>query len=130
MRGWSGLSRWQSWVRRLKADVMTLWFARRDPATPWWVRTLLVVVLAYALSPIDLIPDAIPVLGLLDDLVLLPLLIALALRGIPPAALDRARTEAETWLARRETRPRSLGGAVAIALIWAAAVVALVAWWR
>ncbi|NLU50357.1 MAG: DUF1232 domain-containing protein [Syntrophomonadaceae bacterium] len=75
---------WKEWARRLKQDVHAVYRAYRDPRIPWYTRLLAVLVVGYACSPIDLIPDFIPVLGYLDDLILLPLGIALVLRMIPP----------------------------------------------
>lgn len=122
------IERLRAWARRLKADAMTLWFARRHPDTPWWAKALVLVVVAYALSPIDLIPDAIPVLGLLDDAVLLPLLIWLALRGLPPHVRAEARAQAERWMAEGGPRPRSRAAAVVIAALWAL-LLGGAAWW-
>ncbi len=125
------IERLRGWARDLKRDGMTLWFARRHPDTPWFVRALVLVVVAYALSPIDLIPDAIPVLGLLDDAVLLPLLIALALRLLPEHVRAGARAQADAHAASGAHRPRSRAGAVVIALLWALALGGLVWWgWR
>ena len=118
----------RTWARRVKRDAMTLWFARRDPRTPWAAKALAVVVVAYALSPIDLIPDFIPVIGYLDDLILLPGLIWLALRLLPPEVLADARAQAEEWLRSAAARPRSLAGAVAIVLAWAIAAALLAGW--
>ncbi len=75
---------WKAVARRLKREVRALYLAYRDPRTPWYGRAFAAIVVAYALSPIDLIPDPIPVLGYLDDLILIPLGVALALRMIPP----------------------------------------------
>ena len=118
----------RTWARRVKRDAMTLWFARRDPRTPWAAKALAVFVVAYALSPIDLIPDFIPVLGLLDDLVLLPGLIWLALRLLPPEVLADARAQAEAWQRGAAARPHSVAGAVAIVLAWVLAL-GLAGWW-
>jgi uncharacterized membrane protein YkvA (DUF1232 family) len=107
---------------------MTLWFARAHPATPWTAKALAAVVVAYALSPIDLIPDFVPVLGYLDDVILLPLLIWLALRLLPPAVITESRQQAEAWLQRREARPRSWAGAIGIGLIWLLLAVVLSLW--
>lgn len=122
------IERLTAWARRLKADAMTLWFARRHPDTPWWVKALVLVVVAYALSPIDLIPDAIPVLGLLDDAVLLPLLIWLALRWLPPHVRADAQAQAARWTAEGGQRPRSRAGAFAIVALWAL-LLGGAAWW-
>ena len=114
----------RAWARRIKADTLTLYLACRDPRTPWYARLLGVLVVAYALSPIDLIPDFIPVLGYLDDLILLPLGIALVVRLIPPDVLAASRERAVTLV----DRPTSRTATVLIALAWIAAALA-VAWW-
>ena len=91
---WQGMNILQharDWARRIKRDAVTLWFAYRDPRTPILVKALCVFVVAYALSPIDLIPDFIPILGYLDDVILLPGLIWLAVRLLPPAVLQLLR---------------------------------------
>jgi len=79
----SALENLKRWARKLKSHMKALDLARKDPRVPWGAKVVLVLVVAYALSPIDLIPDFIPVLGLLDDLILLPLGIALAIRLMP-----------------------------------------------
>lgn len=122
------LDRVRSWASRLKRDVMTLWFARAHPDTPWYAQAWMLLVLGYALSPIDLIPDFIPVLGYLDDVLLLPVCIWLALRLLPPPVLARARAQAADWLARSAARPRSLAGALAIAGVWVLVACALGVW--
>lgn len=108
----------------LKRETMALYYAARDPRTPLAARLITVLVVAYALSPIDLIPDFIPVLGLLDDLILVPLGIALALRLIPAEAMAEGRAKADAALAR----PKSYAAAVVIALVWIAVAVLLSAW--
>ena len=113
-------------ARRLKRQVWTVYLALRDPATPWAARAIIVATLAYAASPIDLIPDFIPVLGQLDDLVIMPAMIALALRLIPPEAAARCRREAWKRLASGE-RVRTRGS-VAAAILFAALWLALAAW--
>jgi uncharacterized membrane protein YkvA (DUF1232 family) len=122
------MQRLRDWARRIKRDGVTLWFARRHPRTPWTAKALAVFVVAYALSPIDLIPDFIPVLGYLDDVLLLPALIWLTLRLVPADVLADCRAQAEQWLAREGRRPRSLAGAAAIVVLWIAAV-SVLAWW-
>ncbi|KQY80172.1 YkvA family protein [Pelomonas sp. Root1444] len=118
----------RAWARRLKRDALTLWFARTDPATPWAAKLLAALVVAYALSPIDLIPDFIPVLGYLDDVLLLPALIWLALRLLPPAVVQASRARAEQWMAEAGARPRSLVGGIVIVLVWLALGTALGVW--
>ncbi len=85
------LQAWKERAKELKTEIHALLIAYRDPRTPWLAKGLVLLVVAYALSPIDLIPDFIPLLGYLDDLILLPLGIALAIRLIPMDVLDEAR---------------------------------------
>jgi uncharacterized membrane protein YkvA (DUF1232 family) len=119
----------KEWSRLLKRDVHAIWFAARDPRVPWYAKALGLVVAAYALSPIDLIPDFVPVLGYVDDLILVPLGIALVLKLIPADVLAVHRTQA---LAAQE-RPISLAGAIGIVAIWLVALIWLgwlgYRWW-
>jgi uncharacterized membrane protein YkvA (DUF1232 family) len=108
----------RAWAKRIRRDGLTLWFARAHPRTPWYAKAIAGFVVAYALSPIDLIPDFIPVLGYLDDVILLPLLIWLAVRMIPQDVLDASRLKADEWLESAAAKPRSLVGAVAIVALW------------
>ena len=110
------LEAWRARARMLKQEVYALYLAYRDPRVPWYARLLAACVVGYALSPIDLIPDFIPILGYLDDLVLVPLGLALALRLIPPPVLADCRTQARTLLA--EGRPQSRGAALIIVTLW------------
>ena len=112
------------YARQLKQHTMTVYFAARDARTPWPVRLLALAVAAYALSPIDLIPDFIPVLGLLDDLVIVPLGLALVVRWTPPEVLAAARERA----AQTAERPVSRVAALAIGALWLAALVVAVRW--
>lgn len=112
------------WARTLKRDVIALWLAARDPRTPWHAKAVAGAVAAYALSPIDLIPDFIPVLGYLDDLILVPLGIALAVRLIPPVLLEEFRAAATL----RSERPTSKRAIVVIVAIWLVALAAAT-WW-
>ena len=124
------MSRWGNLLRRantarLATNLLALWKLFRHPETPRLAKVVAVVVLAYALSPIDLIPDFIPVLGLLDDVILLPLGIALAVK-LTPRHLWLARlAEAETGA---DQLPRLLWGAAIVLVVWLS-VVALLAWW-
>jgi uncharacterized membrane protein YkvA (DUF1232 family) len=111
-------------LRALKRETMALYFAARDPRTPLVAKVLAAVVVAYALSPIDLIPDFIPVIGLIDDLVLLPLGIALVLRLIPPEAMADGRAKAEAVLAL----PRNIAAGAVIVLLWLGALLLLGFW--
>lgn len=118
---WARLRRWAGAVKR---DVVALWLAARDPRTPWYAKALALAVAAYALSPIDLIPDVVPVLGYLDDVVIVPLGILLAVMLIPRDLMAEFRAEA----AHRSERPVSWAGAVAVVALWIAAAAAA-AWW-
>lgn len=111
--------RLREWARALKRDVIVLWLAARTSGVPLTAKLVAGAVAAYALSPIDLIPDFVPVLGLLDDLLIVPAGIWLAVRLIPPVVLAQLRARAEAM-----ARPgASRAGALAIALVWIAALV-------
>ena len=114
------MQRLRLWAAALKREVMTLWFACRDPRTPWYARVLAMLIVAYALSPIDLIPDFIPVLGYLDELILLPVGIYLVLKLVPAEALADARARAQAWVDSRKSKPRNWIAAAAIVLVWVA----------
>lgn len=114
----------RAWARRLKRDGLTLWFAGRHPRTPWYAKALGLLVVAYALSPIDLVPDFIPVLGYVDDVLLLPGLIWLALRLLPADVRTECRRLAEDWIAARQRKPTSKAGAVLVIVVWLAACAA------
>lgn len=116
----------KQWARALKRDVLVVYLAARDPRTPWALRLLALAVAAYALSPIDLVPDFIPVLGYLDDLLIVPLGLALVLRLLQPPVLLAARERAARMLAR----PRSWLAAAIIVMLWVLLAVLLFAWWR
>lgn len=118
----------KSWAKRVKRDAVTLWFAGKHPATPWYAKALGVFVVAYALSPIDLIPDFVPVLGYLDDVLLLPGLIWLAIRLLPPEVLADCRKQADVWIRTQGSKPSSRVGAVVIVLIWIAVGAGLWTW--
>ncbi|MDR1935722.1 MAG: DUF1232 domain-containing protein [Candidatus Accumulibacter sp.] len=111
----------RAWARRVKRDAAMLWFASRHPGTPLLPKAVCVVAVAYALSPIDLIPDFIPVLGYLDDVIVLPALIWLAARMVPAGVKASSRAAADRWMAGQGAKPRSYAGAAAIVLIWLAA---------
>jgi uncharacterized membrane protein YkvA (DUF1232 family) len=108
-------------ARRLKSEIFALYLALRDPRTPWPAKALGALVVAYALSPLDLVPDFVPVLGYLDDVILLPAGIWLTLRMIPPPVLDEARARAEVEL--RGNRPVNRAAGAVVLLIWIGAVV-------
>ncbi|MGH8785654.1 MAG: YkvA family protein [Cupriavidus necator] len=120
-------SRLRQWARGLKSSLLTLWFCSRHPDTPWAARLLGALVVAYAFSPIDLIPDFIPVLGYVDDVLLVPLGIWLTMRMVPAAVKTECRRRAEAWQATHAQRPRNRAAAVVIVLVWV-----LLAWlaWR
>ena len=121
------MSSLRSWARELKQQTFVVYFAARDPRTPWHARLLALGVAAYALSPVDLIPDFIPILGYLDDLVIVPLGLMLVLRMIPPEVLAAARARAGDSVGK----PASRVAAAIIVAIWVIAVGALGLWmWR
>ncbi|HZP93690.1 MAG TPA: DUF1232 domain-containing protein [Burkholderiales bacterium] len=111
-------------VARLRREALALWFAIRDPRTPLAPKILAALIVAYALSPIDLIPDFIPVLGYLDELLLLPGLIWLVIRMVPVQVMKDSRAKAVEWFATGQGMPRSRLGAVMVIAIWV-----VLAWW-
>ena len=112
-------------AKKFKAQLLTLWFCCSDPATPWPAKLLGGLVVAYAFSPIDLIPDFIPVLGYVDDLIIVPAGIYLALRLIPEDVLAEGRQKADVWIAERRDKPKNYVAAAVIIAIWLAAAWAL-----
>ena len=107
-----------------------LWFCGSHPGTPWYAKALAALVVAYAFSPIDLIPDFIPVLGYLDELILVPLGIYVTLRLIPPQVVLEARQRADAWLAAEGQRPTNYLAGAAIIAIWLAVAYWLWTLWR
>ncbi len=120
--------RLRKWANAIKRDGVTLWFATRHPSVPWYAKALGIFVVAYALSPIDLIPDFVPVLGYLDDVILLPGLIWLAIRMIPAPILADCRDRADQWMKTEGGKPTSRAGAVLIVVVWVGATFALWHW--
>lgn len=120
----SALPKLKAWARSIKRDVVAVWLAARDPRVPWHVKALAAAIAAYALSPIDLIPDFIPLIGYLDDLLIVPLGILLVIRLIPKELMIEFREEAE----QRMTRPTSRLAAAIIVALWVATA-ALLLWW-
>lgn len=116
------LSSIKTWARNIKRDVVALWIAARAPRVPWYAKVAAGAVAAYALSPIDLIPDFIPMLGYLDDVIIVPLGILLAVRLVPAPLMAAFRQEAM----RRMVRPKSYWAMAAIFAIWLIAAVWLV----
>jgi uncharacterized membrane protein YkvA (DUF1232 family) len=115
----------QRWARTLKRDTLALCLVARDPSVPGYAKAVAACVAAYALSPIDLIPNFIPVIGYLDNLILLPFGIALAICLIPPVLLARHRERASAWIAKR---PINHIGALLIVIIWLTLASLCVAW--
>ena len=109
----------RAWAKSIKRDVIALWLAARDPRTPWYAKLLAALVAGYALSPIDLIPDFIPVLGYLDELIVLPLGILATVTLIPGPLMTELRAEAE----KISARPQSRTAMLVIVLIWMALAV-------
>ena len=121
------ISQLLQWAKQLKREAVTLWFCYRHPHTPLIAKILSIGVVAYAFSPIDLIPDFIPILGLLDEAILLPIGIWLTLKFIPAPILAECREQATQWLAEQHGKPRNWFGAAFIIALWI-----LAAWlcWR
>jgi len=107
---------WKARARQLKTELFALYLAYKDPRTPWYARIFAAVVVGYAFSPIDLIPDPIPILGYLDDLLLLPLGVYLALKLIPTQVMEESREKATELVA--QGKPVNKVAAAVIVLIW------------
>jgi uncharacterized membrane protein YkvA (DUF1232 family) len=114
---------WKKQARALKIQALALYYAYRDPRTPWYARIFTGFIVAYAFSPIDLIPDFIPVLGYLDDLVIVPLGVLLALKMIPAQVMAECRAKAEQ--AVDEGRPQYRWMAAVIAVVWIVVLLAV-----
>jgi uncharacterized membrane protein YkvA (DUF1232 family) len=114
------IERLKRWAAELKAQLLTLWFSRSHPDTPLPAKLLAALVVAYAFSPIDLIPDFIPVIGYLDDLILVPLGIYLVLRLLPAQVIADSRRKADQWVAENKSKPRNYFVAALIVLAWIA----------
>ncbi|MBC8249304.1 MAG: DUF1232 domain-containing protein [Anaerolineales bacterium] len=110
------MERWKQRARELKTETYAVYLAYKDPRTPWYARLFAACVVGYAFSPIDLIPDPIPVLGYLDDLILVPLGIAVALKMLPPPVLAECREKAQA--AMSQGKPTNWAAAAVIVAIW------------
>jgi uncharacterized membrane protein YkvA (DUF1232 family) len=120
------IEKFKNWARQIKRDTVAVYFAARDPRTPLWLRCLAIAIAAYALSPIDLIPDFIPVLGYLDDLLIVPLGLVIVIRLLPPVVLSDSREKANVLLAR----PKSYVTAIVVVCIWILCALGIFYWWR
>ncbi len=107
---------WKERARALKTEVYGLYLAYKDPRTPWYAKVFSALLLGYAFSPIDLIPDFIPVLGYLDDLVIIPLGAWIAMRMIPSQVMEESRAKANELIA--QGKPVNKAAAIVIVLIW------------
>ena len=110
----------KQWARNIKRDVVALWLAARDPRVPWYAKATAGAVAAYALSPIDLIPDFIPIVGYLDDLIIVPLGIMLAVKLVPADLMQEFRDEAT-----RRAKPVSKAGLAFMVAVWILAALVL-----
>ena len=116
----------QQQARKLKKETYAIYLACKDPRVPWYAKLLAGCIVAYAFSPIDLIPDFIPIIGYLDDLIIVPLLIWLALKMIPAAVLNECREKAEA--AMGQGKPSSKIAAVIIVMIWIVLAILIFVW--
>ena len=122
------MKQWQQKAKELKRETYALYYACQDSRVPCYVKLLATCVIAYALSPIDLIPDFIPVLGLLDDLILLPVAIVLILKLIPTDVMDDCRRQAKTAMQSPQNKSYRRGATVIIVSIWFLSGILLVLW--
>jgi len=110
------IARWKRQAKLLRVKIYTIYVAYKDPRVPWYAKAFAACIVAYAFSPIDLIPDFIPILGYLDDIVLIPLGIALVLKMIPKAVIKECEEKAQAILS--QDKPKSLVAAAIIVAIW------------
>lgn len=115
--------RLKEWARGIERDVVALWLGARDPRVKWYAKAVAGAVAAYALSPVDLIPDFIPIVGYLDDLLIVPLGILLAIKLIPPPLMADLRRKASEL-----SKPTSVVGLLAVLTVWSA-IAGIVGWW-
>jgi uncharacterized membrane protein YkvA (DUF1232 family) len=118
---------WKQWTRQLKVETYAVYLAYKDPRTPWYARIFAACLVGYAFSPIDLIPDPIPVLGYLDDLVLVPVGVALALKMIPQAVLGECREKAQAAMSQGKPTNWTAAGIITIWLLLAVLAIVLIA---
>ena len=116
MRNVKAFKRWKQKSRQIKIEIYALYIAYRDPRVPWYAKAFVALVVGYAFSPIDLIPDFIPVLGYLDDLVLIPLGVFIALKMVPEKVMEDCRTRSKEVMS--EKKPINRAAAIVIILIW------------
>ena len=110
------IEKWRAGAKRLRSETYAMYLAYRDPRVPWHAKAFAALVVSYAFSPIDLIPDFIPILGYLDDLILVPAGIALALRMIPPEVMEEARLRSIE--AMTAGRPTNRFAAILVVIVW------------
>jgi uncharacterized membrane protein YkvA (DUF1232 family) len=114
----------RKWAEELRVNVLTLWYAYKNPLCPFIVKLLIGFIVLYALSPIDLIPDFIPIIGYLDEIILLPILIAVAIHLLPNAITQEAKIQAITHLQEETPKPKLWLGGLVILCIW----IVLITW--
>jgi uncharacterized membrane protein YkvA (DUF1232 family) len=122
--GMSRIEAWKQRVNHLKTETYAIYLASKDPRVPWYAKSLVAIVVAHTFSPIDLIPDFIPVLGVLDDLIVAPLGIALALKMIPEPVMIECRQRARETIASQ--KPTGWTGAAIVIGIWLLAALLIV----
>jgi uncharacterized membrane protein YkvA (DUF1232 family) len=115
---------WKAKAKYLKSEVYALYLASKDPRTPWYAKVLATLIIGYALSPIDLIPDFIPILGYLDDLIIVPAGIVLLLKMIPKEVMEEARQKARSL--SEQKNPKNLIAGLIIVLIWLLAIYVMI----
>lgn len=120
------LEGWKKQAQRLKTEVYAIYLAYKDPRVPWYARVFAACVVGYGFSPIDLIPDPIPVLGYLDDLLIVPLGVVLAIKMIPPEVLSDCREQAQEVM--RQGKPVNRVAAVVIVAIWLSLAALVIVW--
>ena len=120
----NSLNQLKEWARKLKLEIYVLYFAYKDQRTPWYAKLFAALVVAYAFSPIDLIPDFIPILGYLDDVILVPLGIMVAIKLMPQSVIEENRLKAEELM--KKGKPKNWISGSIIILIWLVLLIAII----
>ena len=124
------IERLKRWAREMKTEALTVWYISKDPETPWYVRVVAFLLVAYAFSPVDLVPDFIPAIGYLDDLIILTVGVYILLQITPERVMSASRRRAFDHVANRDSKPVTKTGILLVVLVWLGGLALAVALFR